>query len=256
MKITQIRNATLVVETGGVRFLVDPMLSDTETLPPFANTPNGDRRNPLVALPVPAETLADVDAVIVTHTHLDHWDPAAAGILPKTLPFFVQHQADADKIGADGFSDLRLLSADSSFEGVALTKTPGQHGSEETMRKIGDRLGQVCGVIFRHPDEPVLYLAGDTVWNTLVADTLAQQRPDVVVLNAGDAQINGMGSIIMNAADVAHVARAAPDAQIVATHMEAVNHAMLSRSDLRDFARQEGFDARLSVPEDGETLTF
>lgn len=245
MQITQIRNATLIVETGGVRFLIDPMLSDAETLPPFANTPNGDRRNPLVALPIPVETLADVDAVIVTHTHLDHWDPAAAQALPKSLPIFVQHQADAEKIAADGFTDIRLLSDSSAFNGVSLTKTPGQHGSDETMAKIGDRLGQVCGVIFQHPDEPVFYLAGDTVWNAMVADMLARHTPDVIALNAGDAQINGMGSIIMGAEDVTQVARAAPEARIVATHMEAVNHAMLSRTALRDIATREGFANRL-----------
>lgn len=37
-KITQVRNATLLVEYGGARFLVDPMLSDKGAFPGFPGT--------------------------------------------------------------------------------------------------------------------------------------------------------------------------------------------------------------------------
>ncbi len=35
MNIRQIRNATVVIEFGGKRFLVDPMLGDEGSLAPF-----------------------------------------------------------------------------------------------------------------------------------------------------------------------------------------------------------------------------
>ena len=41
------------------------------------------------------ELLAGVDAVILTHTHLDHWDEAAQKAIPKDLPLFVQNEEDA-----------------------------------------------------------------------------------------------------------------------------------------------------------------
>ena len=34
------------------------------------------------------------------------------------------------------------------------------------------RLGEVSGVVFRHPEERTLYLAGDTIWNDHVAGAL------------------------------------------------------------------------------------
>ena len=37
-------------------------------------------------------TLLEVDAVIVTHDHLDHWDDVAKAKIPRHLPLFVQHQ--------------------------------------------------------------------------------------------------------------------------------------------------------------------
>jgi L-ascorbate metabolism protein UlaG (beta-lactamase superfamily) len=256
MKITQVRNATLIVDYAGKKFLIDPMLGAKGTYPAFAGTPNGHLSNPLVDLPAPVGEIVDVDAVIVTHTHLDHWDDTAKNSLPKDMPLFVQNEKDSKAIQAAGFTNVRILSADTDFEGITLTKTPGQHGSDEAIGKIGDRLGTVCGVVFRHPGEKALYLAGDTVWNRHVEESLRQHAPDVIVLNCGDAQIIGLGSIIMGKQDVFEVHRAAPDATIVASHMEAVNHGMLSRKELRKFLEEKGMTPCVLVPEDGETLRF
>ena len=52
------------------------------------------------------------------------------------------------------------------------------------------------------------------------------------------------------------VAHAAPAASILATHMEAVNHATLSRSNLRDFAEAKGIASRVHIPQDGETVEY
>jgi L-ascorbate metabolism protein UlaG (beta-lactamase superfamily) len=256
MKITQIRNATLRLDYGDARFLIDPMLGEQGAYPPFKGTENGHLNNPTVPLPLPLDSILDVDAVIVTHTHIDHWDEAAARLLPKELPLFAQHEADAGLIRGAGFTDVRVLGDEAEFMGVGLAKTGGQHGTDAAYAVIGDRLGKVCGVVFRHPREQTLYLAGDTVWNRHVEEALARHRPDVIVLNAGDAQIIGLGSIIMGKDDVLAVHRAAPGATLIASHMEAANHCMLSRAELRWFAEREGFAARLHVPGDGETVTI
>jgi L-ascorbate metabolism protein UlaG (beta-lactamase superfamily) len=38
MQITQVRNATLLIDYAGTRFLIDPMLAAKGTLPAFAGT--------------------------------------------------------------------------------------------------------------------------------------------------------------------------------------------------------------------------
>lgn len=256
MQVTQVRNATLLVHYAGIRFLIDPMLAPKNTYPGFEGMANSHLRNPLVELPIPMATLLDVDAVIVTHDHLDHWDPAAQQLVPKHLPLFVQHQQDADTIRASGFEDVRLLGESGEYAGIRLQRTGGQHGSDRIMALLGDRLGEVSGVVFSHPEEKTLYLAGDTVWNEQVAQSLAQHRPEVVILNCGDAQVPGLGAIIMNKEDVLAVHRAAPQATLIASHMEAVNHALLSRRELRDYLVEHGMQERVRVPEDGETLVL
>lgn len=256
MKIMQIRNATLKLTFGGVRFLVDPMLADEGAYPAFPASPDGHRRNPTVPLGAPLAEALDVDAAIVTHLHLDHWDEAARRELPKALPVFAQNARDAETIREAGFEDVRPLEAGTEFRGVSLTRTGGRHGTEAALAMIGDRLGEVSGVAFRHPEERTLYLAGDTIWNDHVAEALEAHRPEVVVLNCGEARIIPVGAIIMGVSDVLAVHRAAPEAELVASHMEALNHCVLSRRGLSGFAEAEGFADRLHVPEDGETLTF
>lgn len=71
MKFQQIRSALSVVEFAGVRFLIDPMLAPKNTYPTFPYTCVTGEGNPTTELPVSLESLFDVDAVIVTHLHLD-----------------------------------------------------------------------------------------------------------------------------------------------------------------------------------------
>ncbi len=86
VQLQQIRNATLKISYADTTFLVDPMLARKGTYPGFEGTYRSELRNPLVELPMPAEEVfAGVDAVIVTHTHLDHWDAAAQQMLPKDV---------------------------------------------------------------------------------------------------------------------------------------------------------------------------
>src|SRR5690606_37927577 len=98
---------------------------------------------------------------------------------------------------------------------------------------------------------------GDTTWHGEVEQALAAFKPDVVVLNTGDARVLGFtGSIIMGRDDVLRAARAAPEAAIVATHMDAINHMTLSREVLRDHVPHNGLVGSVRVPADGETMAF
>ena len=258
MKITQIRNATLQLEFGGKTFLIDPMLAPKSTYPGFPGTANDHLRNPLVDLPLSLATILDVDAVIVTHTHLDHWDDAAIEAIPKTMPIFSQNTQDAGIIRRAGFTSVRVLGEQTEYDGITLIKTSGQHGSDETYSnpQLAERLGEVCGIVFRHTHEKTFYLAGDTVWNQHVIDALTHHTPDVVALNIGNATIPGLGSIIMGKEDVQRVHQIVPNATIVATHMEAVNHCLLSRVELRDYLREEKLQSIAHVPNDGEYVQF
>ncbi|MGV3654894.1 MAG: MBL fold metallo-hydrolase [Noviherbaspirillum sp.] len=260
VQIQQIRNATLKLSYAGKTFLVDPLLAKKGAYPGFEGTFHSDRRNPLVELPMPAkDVMKGVDAVIVSHTHLDHWDGGNNQLIPKGIPLFVQDEADARIIRAQGFTDIRIAGENTVFEGVRLTKTGGQHGTDEMYAKsqLAQFLGNAMGIVFQAPGAKTVYLVGDTIWRSEVDQNLARFKPDVIILNAGEARLIGYtGAIIMSKDDVLRAYQAAPNATIVASHMDAINHMTLSRKDLREYVRQNGIEDRVRIPADGETLKF
>jgi hypothetical protein len=116
-------------------------------------------------------------------------------------------------------------------------RTPAQHGFGE----IAEALAPVSGFVL---DD--LYLAGDTVWYDGVAETFERHRPRVAVVNAAGACFLEGGLIVMGVDDVREVVARVP--VVVAVHLEALNHCLLRRDDLRNALPS------VLVPEDGETL--
>jgi L-ascorbate metabolism protein UlaG (beta-lactamase superfamily) len=252
VRLRLIRHATLRVELAGLQFLVDPMLDEPGARPAVANTAN-DRRNPLVPLPLPVgEVVAGIDAVIVTHLHADHLDAAAVEALDPGVPLFCQPE-DEHALRALGFTDVRPVDESAEFgDGLVISRTAARHGSGE----VGERMAPASGFVLAADAEPTLYVAGDTIWCDEVVAALAAHQPDVTVVNAGAAQFVEGGPITMNAADVIDLAQGVPSTQVVAVHMEAINHCLLTREELRRHLRRMGLAAWVLVPEDGEEIVF
>ena len=249
VRVRLIRHATCVIRYGGRTLLVDPLLSDAGVLPPIARSPN-QRPNPLVPLPVPAARVMEgVEACLVTHTHSDHWDGAATALVPKDLTLLIQ-PPDAAKFAGWGFSAVQSVADSVTWQGIRISRTGGQHGRGA----VGERLAPVSGFVLGASGQPTLYIAGDTVWCPEVAAAIDTHAPDIIVVNAGAAQFLEGGVITMDVDDVVQVCRAAPRAQVIAVHLEAINHCLLTRSALRAGTAQAGVKTPLLIPVDGEDL--
>jgi L-ascorbate metabolism protein UlaG (beta-lactamase superfamily) len=244
-----LRHATLLVEYAGTTLLVDPMLAEAGTAPPIQNSPN-DRRNPLVDLPadVDPDDLA-FDALLVTHLHNDHLDDAARDrLVGHGGPTLCQPE-DADELRETGFEDVRLVAESLELGDVTVTRTPARHGHGQ----LAEAMAPVSGFVLEAPGEPTLYLAGDTVWYEGVAETLERFDPDAVVVNAGAAQFTEGRPITMTAEDVVTLC-GATDARVVADHVDAINHCLQTRTDLRAALSGAGYAERVAIPADGETV--
>lgn len=254
-----IRNATAKIEMAGSTFLVDPYLAPKGSYAGFEGTINSQKRNPLIDIAEPVEkVLQGVDAVIVTHTHPDHWDEYAQKVLPKTLPIFVQNAGDAQIIRSQGFKDVRVVGKNTEFNKVKLSKTGGQHGTDQmyVTPQLAELAGEAMGVIMQAKGEKTLYIVGDTIWNYEVDHTLNHYNPEIIVMNTGYAQLQGFsGSLIMGKADVAKARQVAPKADIITVHMDAVNHASVTSDEMRKFVKENNL-TKVAVPKESEVLKY
>ena len=231
------RHATVTVEYGGQNFLIDPMFSNKGEFDPFLPAERNDR-NPIVELPISVEEILDgVDAVIITHIHEDHFDQATKEQLPKDIKMFMQDEEDAELAKELGFTNIEVMQEEVgiNFNGVELTEVDGRHGHGETEKLMGN----VIGVVFQHPDEKTLYVAGDTVWYEKVQENIDTYKPEVIMLIGGENQYLEGGPLIMGKENIYEVYKATPEATIIVSHMEAVNHWGLSREELIPLSRKK-----------------
>ncbi|MCI0709124.1 MAG: MBL fold metallo-hydrolase [Chloroflexi bacterium] len=251
MQIQLVRSATLRVHYGGKLFLIDPFLLPKHSYRALA----GREENPTIDLPMPVEdVLADIEMVLISHLHTDHFCPDAKRLVPKHLPLFCQ-PGDDDHIVQHGFENVTVIDDKVEWEGITITHVPAQHGSGKSiLRDMGD----VSGFVFEAEGEPTVYWAGDTILYDPVKENITRYRPDIIITHSGGG-IWGTDKtlIIMDAAQTIEVCKLAPEAKVIAVHLEALDHCLTSREEIWTQADANGIaHNRLLIPADGETLTF
>lgn len=103
MKITQLGHASLYAESGGLRLLIDPVFIDPhhegmfEVFPP--RKIDWDRMPPF-------------ELLILTHRHLDHFDPATLARLPRDVEVIIPQDALIERtLRRLGYSAITALDA-------------------------------------------------------------------------------------------------------------------------------------------------
>jgi L-ascorbate metabolism protein UlaG (beta-lactamase superfamily) len=249
MEIQQIRNATMKITYAGRKFLTDPLLAPKHSYDPFA----GKSPNPTTDLPCPVEEVVyGIEAILVSHVHTDHFDRAAKELLPKEIPLFCQ-PSDGERISRKGFQSVRPIEMSYTWEGVTVTRTNGQHGTGDW----GEKMGNVSGFVLQAENEPTVFWVGDSIWCEPVEQVVKEFQPDIIITHSGGAKFPDSDPIIMDADQTIAVCQAAPNAVVVAVHLEALDHCPVTRADLRSMAEKAGVTSQqLVIPVDGEGLSF
>ena len=263
MKIHHIRNATCIIESGAHFILVDPMLSDQGALPSFARFRHRPQKNPIVALPENAAGLLDkVTACLITHSqklgiralqHTDHLDEPGEHLLrEKNIPVITRVQ-DAPNLRKQGLSvvaALKYWQPEEILEGE-ITAIPARHG----YGWVHYLMANGVGFYLRLPDEPSLYISGDTVYTEDVETALTELKPDIAIMASGSASLDIGGPILMDMDELLRFANTAPGT-VIANHLEALNHCPTTRTQLKRELAQQGLLTKVLIPEDGESLSF
>lgn len=247
--IRLIRNATLRIQYAGKIILVDPLLAAKGAYSPFA----GGARNPTVDLPAPAgEIIKDIDLVLVSHTHSDHFDKAARELLPRTVKL-INQPADEDYFKKTEFSNTETLHDHIVWNGIDIYRTGGKHGSGE----LGKKMGTVSGFVLKAKGQPCIYIIGDSTWTDEVEQSIEKYQPDFIVANTGGARFPGFedSPILMDEEQCISLLKASGKAKVIAVHMEALDHCATTRSSLQEKVHLvHGKKNKLRIPRDGEQI--
>jgi L-ascorbate metabolism protein UlaG (beta-lactamase superfamily) len=249
MRLTHIRNATLLLEFGGHCILVDPMLSPPSVLAGFRLRGGERRKNPLTALPGNSvEVLAKATHVLVTHEHPDHLDkPGLEWIRSKGLRVWAS-SIDTPNLRRKG---LDCSAVESKQDGLGIECVYGTHG-----HGLGGWLmGPVAGFHFTHTHEPSIYLTGDTVMTDEIRSAIKRLQPDVIVAPAGAANFGFGKDILFGLEELKELVELA-GGQVVFNHLESIDHCPVTRKQLRYLMDSSGLGERVHIPSDGEALVF
>jgi L-ascorbate metabolism protein UlaG (beta-lactamase superfamily) len=253
MKLELWRNATLVLQIGGKNILIDPMLGKKGSLGLFPMTDN-ELLNPLVDLPfteeILKEKLSEIDAVVVTHLHPDHWDEKAIEILDKNIPLLCP-ESIAEQISQSGFTNIICIKDAVAWQNINISMTEGRHGTGE----IGEKMGVVNGFVFK-TEEKSIYVVGDSIWYEGIAAEIDRHQPQHIIVAGGAATFVVGDPIIMTASDIIKVCKHAPETYVWVTHLEAVSHCKENRSFIKDKINENNLQDRCFILQDGETRSL
>lgn len=247
--IQLVRSATLVINYGGQRILLDPMLGDKGSL----GSISGKGVTPSVDLVLPIdEIVKGLDFALVTHAHLDHFDDKAFSVLDKSLKIYCQ-PTDRHVFLYRSFWDTDAVIDSIVHNGVTIIRTEALHGTG----RIQKAMGESSGYVLKAEGQPVVYIIGDGVWTQDIYDNIEKYKPDYIVVNSGGAVAKGYEAtpIIMDEKQVMALVQECGDARVIAVHMDAVDHCRTTRAILRKEADKYNVSQdKLIIPKDGETV--
>jgi L-ascorbate metabolism protein UlaG (beta-lactamase superfamily) len=128
LRATWLGHSTMLLEIDGRRILTDPVWSTRASPSQLL----GPKR--FFAPPLPLADLPKLDAVVLSHDHYDHLDPAAVRVLGRTgVPFFCPLGVGAHLrrwgVAANKITELNWWESAALAPGFMLVATPARHFS-------------------------------------------------------------------------------------------------------------------------------
>ncbi|MEU2721653.1 MBL fold metallo-hydrolase [Streptomyces smyrnaeus] len=261
-EILFIGNATLLIRYGKLTLLTDPNFLHRGQL---AHLGYGlvSRRLTEPAVDISELPHEDLDAVVLSHLHGDHFDRVARRGLDRGLPFVSTPHASRLLQGLFGFHravGLRTWQIHTLLRGdslVRITSLPGRHAPAParallppvmgSLLEFGDRSGEI---------RLVVYLTGDTLMYDGLRE-IARRHPDIhlAVMHLGGTTLPGGMVVTMDAEQGADLLDLIRPRRALPVHHEDYT---VFRSPLSDFlaeAGRRGHDARILRCSPGERVT-
>lgn len=255
MKVHHLRNATMVLEIADKVILIDPMLGQKGTAgPSFTLFRFKPKRNPIVDLPNNAlNIIQKTTHCLITHLHPDHLDKVGENFLrTRQIPIIcsIKDEPILKKRGLNVTQTVDYWKT-TDFFGGKIQGIPAVHG----YGFVAKPMGNVMGFYIEIPNEKSIYLSADTIYTDDVHKTLTQLKPEISVVACGTAQLDVFQPLLMRMDDILKFIKNAPN-QVIANHLEAVNHCPTTRQQLSNEVSKIGLSDKIFIPNDGESKTY
>jgi L-ascorbate metabolism protein UlaG (beta-lactamase superfamily) len=224
------------------------------SLPPYTIFRKRPRLNPIVDLPLNAETaLSQITSGLITHCrygHFDHLDKSGIRLLAfKQVPVYCT-SLDEPYLRKRHINVIPLkLDQRNKFLAGNITPFSTAHG----YGFIGMLMRPGAGYFIELPGDKFIYISGDTIMTPTVRHVLEDLRPDISILNAGTAALDLGRPILMPIHEQMDFIRTAPH-KVIAVHLNAFNHCLTTRDILRNAVLKEGLSGKVIIPQDGELM--
>jgi L-ascorbate metabolism protein UlaG (beta-lactamase superfamily) len=182
LRITLIGHSSLLIEIDGKRFLTDPVWSKRCSFTQYM----GPER--FFKAPLPLDQLPQLDGIIISHDHYDHFDEATIRTLaPKNIPFYtslgvgqyLKKWGVADHLITEmDWGDTAQVGTD-----LTITTTPTRHFSG---RGIGNRNETLWSAFVIKGHTHNIFFGADSGWFNGFADIGEAYGPfDLTMLEIG-----------------------------------------------------------------------
>ncbi len=252
MKITHIRHSSHLIEIAGLKFLVDPVFGEKGST---FSLPKGrtKEKNPLVDLPFDIKKIKDLDGLIISHMHFDHFDKEAINTIDKSTPIYCSIN-DVKKIKKIGFKNINSIDNEIIVnKSLKITIVGGKHGSG----LAGKLMGKTSGYILKdisNKEGKSLYIIGDSIWCEEVKNSIKKHKPNFIVAFAGEARLPFGKAITMSTSDIDSLYKFTKEYKIIVIHLDSWNYFFLTREKLKSFLNDKAFKNNIIIPDDGQVI--
>ena len=193
--VTFVGNATSLLRLGGFTLLTDPAFGRKGSRVYLGYGAWTKRlRDP--ALDV-LQT-ATIDAVLLSHLHSDHFDPAARRALEPTLPIITTPQAERKLrrkrfVAVHGLPTWECHEWSRDRQRLRVTSVPGRHGPGFVNHLLPDVMGSVVELEVDGRCALRLYITGDTLHDRALKEVPRRfGEIDAMLIHLGGTRLLGM----------------------------------------------------------------
>jgi len=265
MRLMWAGGPTTRIELGSFRILTDPTLGEgPEAFVMRRHPTTGELNVPIARLaPLPEVRLDDLDLVIASHLHADHFDATAVERLGSSLPVLAP-TANLPLLRDWGFGQVTGLDWGQDVtwhkdgQHLRVAAVPAHHAHDSA---ASHELGVVNGYLIEHHTADSafrIYWTGDTVWFDELHDvTGAMPRVDLLLPHLGGVGKAGgpWGLISLDGVEGSRVTTAVNPETVIPIHHSTFDFYAEPIEEYARHLKASGYTGQLVILREGETWT-